>query len=218
MKKKKILSRIGYGVLIGIIFLFSVMIVFNLTHIYYNVLGPSMCPTLNEGVTSQNENKDGVFVSKIKSCRRGDIVVIDKQQRDIDGNEEYIIKRLIALGGDKITVRLEDGFYRIILIKNGEENETILEEPYLPDYSVNESTYIKFNNMIEENDELYLDINGFLTIPEDEMFYLGDNRTNSYDCANYGPVKRNTIVGRVDYIVYGNSFMYLQVLKQFFGW
>ena len=218
MKKKKILSRIGYGVLIGFIFIFSVMIVFNLTHIYYNVLGPSMCPTLNYGVTSPNENKDGVFVSKVKSVRRGDIVVIDKQQRDIEGNEEYIIKRLIALGGDKITVRLEGEYYRIVLIKNGEDEETIVEEPYLTDYSVNETTYNKFRNLIEENDEFYLDTNGFLTIQEDEMFYLGDNRTNSYDCSNYGPVKSETIVGRVDYIVYGNSFMYLQVVKQFLGW
>lgn len=217
MKKKKVLNIIGYAFLIAVIIIFSAMIVFNATHIYYNVYGPSMSPTLNEGITSPKQNKDGVFVSKTKSYTRGDIIVIDKDEKDADGNEKYIIKRLIAIGGDKIAIRLEGDYYRIILIKNGDEEETIVEEPYLSDYSINSKTYDKFYQMIV-NESLYVDRNGFLTIADDEMFYLGDNRLDSSDCASYGPMKANLVVGKVDYIVYGNSFMYLQVIKQFLGW
>ena len=193
-----------------------VLTFFNVSHIYYKVYGPSMSPTLNEGVTISLECKDAVLVSKIKSYTRGDIIVIDKLEKDEQGNEKYVIKRLIAEGGDKITIRKIEGYYRIIIVKYDSTGETIVSEPYIDDYSINENLYNKFNSMVLNMGDKY--DGEYLTIAEDEVFYLGDNRANSLDCSVYGPTKRENVVGKVDYIVYGDQNMYFQVLKQVFGW
>ena len=213
---KKVLSRIGFVLGIIIIAVCAVIIFFNFTHIYYNVLGPSMSPTLNNGVSRSDECIDGVMVSKIKSFTCGDIIVIDKNETDIDGNEKYVIKRLIAEGGDKITVKKVDGYYRIIIIKAGSSESELLQEQYITDLSINENLYTKFQNLISGGN---VNVDGeYLVVGDDEVFYLGDNRANSTDCSVYGPVKRSFVVGKVDYIIYGNTNAYVQVLKQFFGW
>ncbi|MBO7526891.1 MAG: signal peptidase I [Clostridia bacterium] len=213
---KKVFKRIGFVFSIIAVVICAVIIFFNLTHIYYNVLGPSMSPTLNDGVISPTECIDAVMVSKIKSYTRGDIIVIDKNQTDGNGNEKYVIKRLIAIGGDKITVRFINGYYRIVLIMAGESEEKVLEEEYIKDLSINQKLNNKFKTLIASN--IYNTEGDFLVLAEDEVFYLGDNRANSSDCSAYGPIKKEDVVGKVDYIIYGNTNAYGQVLKQFFGW
>ena len=64
------------------------LIYFNVTHEYHQVKGLSMTPTLNN-YSAQEKTHDSVFVSKVKKYKRGDIVVIDK---DNDG-KNLIIKR-----------------------------------------------------------------------------------------------------------------------------
>lgn len=65
----------------------------------------------------------------------------------------------------------------IVEIRDGRVyiNGTILEEPYV-------------NNFCQ--------CNGTWILKEDEYFILGDNRSNSYDSHNFGPVKRTLIVGQ----------------------
>lgn len=192
----------------------AVIIFFNLTHSYFKVYGPSMAPTLNAGVEDPSQCVDGVFVSKIKSYTRGDIVVVSRQ--DENSEQKFVIKRIIAIAGDKIKIEEVNGENRVVLIKAGETEREVLEENYLSDYSVNEYLLTVFNNMIQ-NGRRTLDENGFLEIEEGYIFYLGDNRAKSKDCSNYGPVKKENVVGKVDYIVYGNTNMYGQVIQQFFG-
>lgn len=212
-KVLKILSIILFAILFAVC---GVIIFFNVTHSYYLVVGPSMIPTLNEGVVSVNESKDGVFVSKIKEYTRGDIIVLN---RNYGTNEEKkdVIKRLIAIEGDKIKVSTYKGEYRIIMVYAGETEMVVLDESYLPDYSVNQVLYNNFNNMVNnmgyETDRL-----GFLEIPEGMIFCLGDNRENSVDSSTYGLVMREAVIGKVDYIIYNNENVIGQVIKQFFGW
>ena len=170
-----------------------------------------MVPTLN-----YNGSTDGVFVSKVKSYKRGDIIVTKIGELNENNSEKIVIKRLIAIGGDKITIREVDGVNRIVLIYFDETNEIILEEPYLLDYYQNAGLKTKFQEMITEQ-SLELDDDGFLTIAEDEIFFLGDNRVSSRDCLKYGPKKKSMVVGLVDYIAYGNKYIYWQVIKQVFG-
>ena len=209
---KKILTSIIFVILLT---LCGVVIFFNVTHEYYDVLGPSMSPTINAGVVEENTKKDAVFVSKIKNIQCGDIVVATKL--DNEGNSYHVIKRIIAMGGDKIKIEQVDGDNRIVIIKNGQTESVVLDEEYLSDYAINKQLKKEFTEMIILCD-LQLDLDGFLLIPNDCVFLLGDNRSASRDSADYGPVKRSTIVGKVDYIIYGNSNPYGQVIQQFFGW
>lgn len=61
----------------------------------YVVRGASMYPTLHEG--------DRVFVMKFRfsdTPDRGDVVVL----KDVAGQTELLIKRVVAIGGDRLTV------------------------------------------------------------------------------------------------------------------
>jgi len=210
-KQNKFLKILGWVFSIIFFAVCAVIIFFNLTHEYHTVSGDSMYPTLN-GTTET----DGVFVSKIKGYGRGDILVVNKGEKDAYGQDIFVVKRLIAIGGDKITIREVDGYFRIILIYNGETEETILNEPYLEDYSNNSSLKAKFEKMIQQKG--YILDNGFLQITDGQIFYLGDNRLTSNDSSTYGYKEQNLVVGKVDYIAYGNTNIYWQVIKQAFGW
>lgn len=210
-KSKKFLKILGYVFSAIFVMLCLVVIFFNVTHEYHVISGPSMTPTLNN-----NETVDGVFISKIKGYGRGDIVIVNKGEKDEFGNDILVIKRIIALAGDKITIKEINGEYRVVLIYYGQSEQTVLEEPYIDGYAQNEMLFNKFNTMITTKGYT-LDDNGFFEIPEAEVFYLGDNRTISQDSSTYGTKKQSAIIGVVDYIIYGNAHPYWQVLQQVFG-
>jgi signal peptidase I len=79
-----------------------------------------------------------------------------------------IVKRVVAVGGD--TIGFEDG----VLVRNGRP----VTEPYTPDFL----------------DGVYY---GPDVVPPDALYLLGDNRFDSEDSRNFGPVPADTVVGRV---------------------
>ncbi|MCM8785741.1 MAG: signal peptidase I [Candidatus Omnitrophica bacterium] len=83
------------------------------------------------------------------------------------GKKEILVKRVIGLPEERI--KIENGYVYI----NGEK----IEEEYIkekPDYSVEETL-----------------------IPSDCYFLLGDNRNESEDSKDWGPVQENLIIGKV---------------------
>lgn len=103
---------------------------------------------------------------------RGDVIVFKYPRNP----QEYFIKRVIGLPGEKIQVK-DGGVY----IYNSENPQgAVLEEPYLPDG-------LKTYGLSKEA----------VSLGDDEYFVLGDNRNSSKDSRSFGPVKRSFIVGRV---------------------
>lgn len=187
-----------------------VSVIFSYIYIYVPVKGESMYPTLNNLETS-----DSVYINRINKGDRGDIIVAENPE-PFNSEDKYIIKRVIATGGDKLAIYEESpprgggtGKYQIFLIKKGTDNRVVVSEPYL-DARVDMSktfqrfydkrTYIGFDPFVTVNDSIVGNIQ-YLVIPDDCVFYLGDNRSNSNDCSKFGYVKSETIVGRVDIIV-----------------
>ena len=215
-KKKKVVLKVVTSILLCLFLaICAVAIFFNVTHKYYIVYGPSMTPTLNNGVIATKESKDGVFVSTIKGFNRGDIVVLDKNFEVENEAEKYVIKRVIAMAGDKIKIEEINGVNRVVVIVDG--RYSVLDEPYLESYDVNRLLKNNFEEMVKKL-SLAVDVNGFLTIEKDHIFLLGDNRLNSNDSSSYGPKHKDGVVGKVDYIIYNNTNLYGQVISQFFGW
>lgn len=153
--------------------LFVVVAAFSLTIIYLyvnytniNVIGTSMQNTLNNG--------DRVIIRKTNDVERGDIVVINVE--DYDGGdsftEKYIIKRVIALGGDE--VYCEDGV--VYLKKSGESDFTPLTEEYASSKTPSFST---------------------VKVEEGEFYFLGDNRSISRDSTELGCMSIEKIYGKV---------------------
>lgn len=102
---------------------------------------------------------------------RGDVAVFQKP-----GFNDFI-KRIIAVPGDKI--QLKDGYVYV--------NNEKLDESYLPaNLETPEGTFLKEGE-------------GALTVPQDQYFLMGDNRSNSHDSryADIAFVKREWFKGKV---------------------
>jgi signal peptidase I len=86
----------------------------------------------------------------------------------------FFIKRVIGLPGEKVTI--QNGTVKIY---NSEKPEGfILNEPYL-------SNLVKTTSDID------------ITLPPQQYFVMGDNRTNSYDSRSWGSLNGKAILGRV---------------------
>ena len=125
--------------------------------------GRSMVPTLDD--------EDRLIITNIsKNYKYGDIVVIHRE------DEESLIKRVIAVGGDTIDIDFEKG----IVYVNGEA----LDEDYIA-----EPTYVSF-----------MDGPNFpFEVPKGYLFCMGDNRNDSLDSrsGSIGLINEQYIVGKM---------------------
>ena len=139
----------------------------------YYIPSPSINPTLFEG--------DRILVNKLSyklhSVNRGDLIVFDTPEAS---GEDDLIKRVIGLPGEFVNVEEER-----IEIDGG-----LLLEPYLP-LSSNIKSFATPVNCVNRPDENY-----GCRIPDDHVFVMGDNRSNSRDSRFFGPVPIEDVKGR----------------------
>ena len=104
-----------------------------------------------------------------KEPKRGDIVIFKSELQDENGKNKLLIKRIIGLPGDKITIN--DGK---VYINDKEYDESYLKDGY---------TTGSVNNF---------------KVPKGEYFVMGDNRVVSIDSrySEVGCVKKDAIKGR----------------------
>ncbi|MFA5532176.1 MAG: signal peptidase I [Candidatus Shapirobacteria bacterium] len=106
--------------------------------------------------------------------KRGDVVIFKAPASEACSAEgcEYI-KRVIGIPGDSV------------MIQNGEVylNGELLNQSFLPDGIVTE---------IEE----YMEEGIEVIVPEGQYLCFGDNRPNSKDGRAFGPITRDSIVGK----------------------
>ncbi len=153
--------------------LFAVFVIisslFTSNFINVKVVGASMENTLHNG--------DVLCVQTSSKITYGDIIIIDNKKPN-----EYIVKRVIGLGGDTITIK-EGAVYR---------NGNLL----------NENSYVKKVNGVTVKTSAIGGNSDFTTektwvLKENEIFFLGDNRINSTDSRSesYGPCLYSDVVG-----------------------
>lgn len=129
----------------------------------------SMAPTL--------QTEDHVLTNKLAydfaDPERGDLAVFKSVARK---EQEDVVKRVVGLPGDEILVR--NG----VLLVNGEPQY----EPYLA-----KEEYPTTHGLPG------IDSFGPMVVPQDHIFVMGDNRTNSYDSRFFGPVPKENLIGEV---------------------
>lgn len=129
----------------------------------FMVSGSSMSPTFETG---QYLIVDELSY-RLESPARGDVVILKKPRQE----SEFLIKRIVGLPGE--TVVIKEGV--VSIRAEGEDEETILNEPYVINRSVENSEY---------------------KMGDSEYFVMGDNRPVSLDSRFIGSIPRNHIVGR----------------------
>lgn len=138
----------------------------------YKIPSGSMLPILLIG----DHVLTNKYIYRFSEPTRGDIVIFPFPKKpDLD-----YIKRVVAVGGD--TLEIVD---KIVYV-----NEKQLVEPYV----------IHTDSEILPSSVSPRDNFGPITIPENNVFVLGDNRNSSYDSRFWGPVKQDTVKDRVELI------------------
>lgn len=166
-----------------------------------------------ESMMETYHNEEIVIVNKLAKPSRGDVVVFYKKPVKSkflgmfaggdsvkEGGEYYkLIKRVVAIGGDKIWVEhIEDNKYRLVIeTPDGEilheDNYTKNKEKLSADcfilYDKEESGLGRLKDTTQQNP---------LVIEDGYFFAMGDNRVNSADSrGDLGPVPLSQLFGVV---------------------
>lgn len=173
-----------------ILFAFMALIIttFNLIYINTSVKGYSMLPTLNSTVPSAIKEGDQVYVNRFYLGTRNDIIVA---QVNIDGEKNTVVKRLIAIEGDKVCI-LKDGQFIYLYVNGQLINKKDAE-------SAAQNMYDAFADYKAAHEERF-DADNLLLL-KDEIFIMGDNWEISKDSTHYGPIDKSCIIGRVDFVI-----------------
>jgi signal peptidase I len=119
-----------------------------------------------------------LVANRNKAVESGSIIVIDGVKKINGKNDEYVwlIKRAIAFEGDN--VRIDDGKVYV--------NGNPIDEYYLDEGMVTTD----FNGKYSSSQGV--------TLGQDEIFFLGDNRKESADSRTYGTCKEKDVVGVIE--------------------
>ncbi|MEY4362301.1 MAG: signal peptidase [Actinomycetota bacterium] len=149
----------------------------------YYIDGPSMEATL--------QPSDRVLVNKLSyrlhDVNRGDVVVFDRVTSP--DKHDDLIKRVIALPGERLEVR------SCVIYIDGVR----LEEPYLSDELLSQPDP-------ESQCGVHTDLIPTV-VPEGMVFVMGDNRPQSFDSRDFGPIDIDKIRGRAFTVIWPLSSM-----------
>lgn len=115
------------------------------------------------------------------SVERGDIVVVYQEKYP----QKPLIKRVIATGGDTLMLKpnANNGMGEVYLKKAGENDLELLDEPY-----VHYPLTWGISGSREATE---------ITVPEGQVFVMGDHRNDSHDSRAIGCIKETDVVGGV---------------------
>ena len=189
---------IGLGVLV-IFILVGAMLINSFIFRSFNVIGPSMEPTLEGGVSNQPNDRVVVNLVPVTLAHiggkdwipsRGEIIVFKNPKWRAGQDDEYVVKRVVGLPGERVAVHDCQ-----LMVYNNEQKKGF--DPY-PD----------FKNFAKNDQEVNTCIDGDgtdVTVPGDAIFVVGDHRVGNHSMdsrngdgrASLGTIPLRDIVGPV---------------------
>lgn len=156
--------------------LISIIVVVILTNFVFKpieVYGPSSLPTIREGQIGLSS----IITLQFRDVRRFEFVIFPQMdefgqiRKDNQGKSIFLVKRVIGLPNDTIEFRNDQ------LLVNGE----VVEEPFLDN---------PLAQQYKDRGLLFTQNYGPVTLKDDELFVVGDNRRGSSDSrGELGPIK-----------------------------
>jgi signal peptidase I len=162
-----------------LVWIISIVIIVKLVQIFvvqpFIVDGGSMIPTFHD--------KEFLLVDKlsyrIHDPARGDVAIFKLYEPGASAYAgKYLIKRVIGLPGERVVI--QNGVTKIFNAEN-------------PEGFVIDESYVIYKDTTKNVD---------LTLDENHYFMMGDNRAQSYDSRDWGPLDKNNMRGQVLFRVY----------------
>jgi signal peptidase I len=152
------------------------------------------------------------WLIKFQEPKKGEVIVF-KYPRDMS---TFFIKRVVGEPGDKI--RVENGTLYINdipmekkVVAAPNDFDWLRDEDFQRDGNNfdRKENYVHFietlpgnveHNVLLRRGEALMDSYGPMTVPEDSLFVMGDNRNNSMDSRIWGVVPKENILGRAGFV------------------
>lgn len=151
----------------------------------YEVDGPSMLTTLENGdrlIVLKTGQTWATMTGQEFIPKRGDIIVFRlRNSAEAIGSDKQLIKRVVALPGERVVV------------ENG--NLTVFNDARPNGFQPDTGTDYGRSITTTPGNVDY-------TLAQDEVFAVGDNRSNSSDSRDFGPINSNEIVGTLELRIY----------------
>ncbi len=192
------LYRIGFEVTKAMLWAICIVLIMKSALVEANqIVSGSMRPTLKDGdFVLVNKLEYGIHIPFLAEMfyiwsepKRGDVVTFTPPMTDENGKARLFIKRIIALPGDVVMIRDS-----ILFINHKPVNSV----------KINAGTFIetigeKVFSVTKKDDHANF---GPVTVPVGYVFVMGDNRDNSHDSRNWGPLPISRIEGRAAMIYF----------------
>ena len=147
----------------------------------YYIDGPSMQTTLMP--------QDRVLVNKMSyklhDIHRGDVIVFDRVTNETQHDD--LIKRVMGLAGETLEIR------SCIVYVDG----VLVDEPYL---NPEQTSQIEPSARCGSHTDMAPTV-----VPEHTVFVMGDNRVQSFDSRDFGPINTDKVRGRAFVVIWPAS-------------
>lgn len=132
-----------------------------------------------------------VILKRMGEPERGDVVVFESPREP----GLVLVKRLIAVPGDQ--VKIENGFVEL----NGKRLDNFDGET--PEYQEQLGSH---SYRVQRHPEVMRGERLEFTVPEDQYFFMGDNRDHSADGRVFGLARRELLIGRASRVLFSMDF------------